>query len=127
MPVFGAHRQPLCFVQHTYTISGLVDGLKFNPVTGVVWALQNNDANATLSIIDPTTHTVSGPLSYGPPYMYTMPGLPPCTRLRRRRFPQRQSLPQLHQPVNPTNSVLQVLTNGNSPSGTLNTASIITA
>ena len=50
-------------VQHTYTISGLVDGLKVNRVTGMVWALQNNDANATLSIIDPTTHTVSGPLS----------------------------------------------------------------
>lgn len=30
-------------------------------------------------------------------------------------------------PVNPTNSVLQVLTNGNNPSGTLNTVSIITA
>jgi hypothetical protein len=29
--------------------------------------------------------------------------------------------------VNPTDSVLQVLTNGNSPSGTLNTASMITA
>jgi DNA-binding beta-propeller fold protein YncE len=57
-------------VQHNYTISGLVDGLKFNPVTGMVWALQNNDGNATLSIIDPITHTVSGPLSYAaPPYV----------------------------------------------------------
>ena len=46
-------------VQHTYSIPGLVDGLKFNPVTGKVWALQNNDGNATLSIIDPTTHAVS--------------------------------------------------------------------
>src|ERR1700722_20930876 len=61
-------------VQHNYTISGLVDGLKFNPTTGMVWALQNNDANATLSIINPTTHTVSGPLKYGPPYVYTTPG-----------------------------------------------------
>jgi hypothetical protein len=61
-------------VQHTYTISGLVDGLKFNPVTGMVWALQNNDANAKLSIINPTTQTVSGPLRYGPPYTYTTPG-----------------------------------------------------
>ena len=54
-------------VQHTYSIPGLVDGLKFNPVTGKVWALQNNDGNATLSIIDPTTHAVSGPLSYAAP------------------------------------------------------------
>jgi hypothetical protein len=60
--------------QHTYSIPGLVDGLKFNPTTGMVWALQNNDANATLSIIDPTTQTVSGPLRYGPPYVYTTPG-----------------------------------------------------
>src|SRR5262249_18057983 len=48
-------------IQHTYAIPGLVDGLKINPVTGVVWALQNNDGNATLSLINPTTHAVSGP------------------------------------------------------------------
>ena len=51
-------------VQHVYSISGLVDGLKFNPVTGMIWALQNNDANSTLSLINPTTHAVSGPLKY---------------------------------------------------------------
>src|SRR5208282_2809421 len=28
-------------VQNMYAISGLVDGLKVNPVTGTVWALQN--------------------------------------------------------------------------------------
>src|SRR5271170_2815722 len=50
-------------VQHTYTIPGLVDGLKFNPATGIVWALQNNDSNATLSLINPTTHAVTSPLS----------------------------------------------------------------
>ena len=48
-------------VQHNYTISGLVDGLKFNPVTGMVWALQNNDANATLSIINPDDAHGLGP------------------------------------------------------------------
>ena len=47
-------------VQHQYTIAGLVDGLKINPTTGIVWALQNNDGNATLSLINPTTHVVSG-------------------------------------------------------------------
>jgi len=25
-------------VEHTYTVTGLVDGLKFSPVTGMVWA-----------------------------------------------------------------------------------------
>ena len=54
-------------VQKTYSIPGLVDGLKFNPVTGMVWALQNNDGNATLSIINPTTNTVSSALMYSPP------------------------------------------------------------
>jgi hypothetical protein len=51
-------------VLHTYTVSGLVDGLKFNPVTRKVWALQNNDGNASLTIIDPTTHTQSAALTY---------------------------------------------------------------
>jgi hypothetical protein len=113
-------------VQHTYTISGLVDGLKFNPVTGMVWALQNNDANATLSIIDPTTHTVSGPLSYGPPYMYTTPG-PLARGYDDVAFLGGKVYLSYTNPVNPTDSVLQVLNNGNSPSGTLTTTSILTA
>ena len=41
-----------------------VDGLKFNPVTGELWALQNQDGNPTLTLIDPKTHTVSDPLSF---------------------------------------------------------------
>jgi hypothetical protein len=46
-------------------------GLKVNPVTGMVWALQNQDGNSTLSLINPTTNTVSSPLSYAsPPYVY---------------------------------------------------------
>ena len=35
--------------------------MKVNPVTGMVWALQNQDGNATLSLINPTTNTVSSP------------------------------------------------------------------
>jgi len=113
-------------VQHTYTISGLVDGLKFNPVTGMVWALQNNDANATLSIINPTTHTVSGPLSYGPPYMYTTPG-PLARGYDDVAFLGGKVYLSYTNPVSPTDSVLQVLNNGNSPSGTLTTTSILAA
>src|SRR5215469_2148199 len=30
-------------VENTYSVPGLVDGLKVNPSTGMVWALQNND------------------------------------------------------------------------------------
>jgi len=46
-------------VQHTYTIAGSADGLKFNPNTGQIWALQNQDANSTLTIINPATQATS--------------------------------------------------------------------
>ena len=51
-------------VQHTYDIAGSVDGLKYNPTTGKVWALQNQDGNSTLSLIDPKTHKVSAPIPF---------------------------------------------------------------
>ena len=54
-------------IEHTYTIAGSVDGLKYNPYTGQIWALQNQDGNSTLSLIDPVTHQVTGPLSYANP------------------------------------------------------------
>src|SRR5216684_760469 len=46
-------------ILHTYTIAGSVDGLKYNPVTGQIWALQNQDGNSTISLIDPVTHQVT--------------------------------------------------------------------
>jgi hypothetical protein len=112
-------------VQHTYSISGLVDGLKLNPVTGKVWALQNNDGNATLSIIDPTTHTVSGPLSYAsPPYVY---GSSSSRGYDDVAFLGGKVYLSYTNPVNPTDPVLQVLNNGNNPTGTLTTTTILTA
>jgi hypothetical protein len=59
-------------VVHTYTAAGLADGLKYDPVTGTVWVLNNNDDNSTLQSIDPTTQTISPspPLMYGPGYVY---------------------------------------------------------
>ena len=112
-------------VQHSYTISGLVDGLKFNPVTGMVWALQNNDGNATLSIIDPTTHTVSGPLSYAaPPYVY---GSNSARGYDDVAFLGGNVYLSYTNPVNATDPVLQILNNGNSPTGTLTTTNILTA
>jgi hypothetical protein len=39
----------------TYPVAGHNDGLRYNPTTGDLWALQNEDANATLIIIDPAT------------------------------------------------------------------------
>jgi hypothetical protein len=37
---------------HAYAIEGSVDGLKYNPQTGMVWALQNQDGRSSLSLID---------------------------------------------------------------------------
>jgi hypothetical protein len=51
-------------VRHMYSIAGSVDGLKVDPRTGRVWALQNQDGNSTLSLINPKAHTVTGPIPY---------------------------------------------------------------
>jgi hypothetical protein len=42
---------------HTYSVPGHSDGLKVDPPTHLVWALQNEDADANLVIINPETHT----------------------------------------------------------------------
>ena len=57
-------------VQNSYTIDGSVDGLKYNPNTGLVWALQNQDANSQLSIINPATKAVTS-YTYGGLYNTT--------------------------------------------------------
>jgi len=41
-------------VQNTYTLGGNVDGLKYNPNTGLIWALQNQDGN-TVKVQEPKT------------------------------------------------------------------------
>jgi hypothetical protein len=51
-------------IKQTYTIAGSVDGLKMDPETGLVWAMQNQDGNSTLTLIDPKTNTTTGPISY---------------------------------------------------------------
>lgn len=42
-------------VVRTFTVVGHNDGLRYNITAGELWALQNEDANATLIIIDPNT------------------------------------------------------------------------
>jgi len=112
-------------VEQTYTIAGLVDGLKFNPVTGMVWALQNNDGNSTLSIINPTTNTVSSALMYqSPPYVY---GATSGRGYDDVAFLGGKVYMSYSNPVNPTDPVVQMLTQGNTPSGTLTTTNILTA
>jgi hypothetical protein len=57
-------------VQHTWTVDGLADGLKYDPRTGDVWVLNNNDGNANLQLINPATGQLSTPLAYAAPYVY---------------------------------------------------------
>jgi hypothetical protein len=52
-------------VQRQFSIAGYADGLKIDPRTGFVWALQNQDGNSTLTLIDPEDGiTPSSPLEY---------------------------------------------------------------
>ncbi len=57
----------------TYTVPGHNDGLRVNPNTHQVWALQNEDANPNLVIIDPkaftqTQYTFAAPPPHGGGY-----------------------------------------------------------
>ena len=42
-------------VAHIYTVPGHNDGVKLDPTTGKIWAMQNEDANPNLVIINPET------------------------------------------------------------------------
>src|ERR1700676_152221 len=59
-------------VEYTYTAKGHNDGLKVDPSTDLLWALQNEDANANLVIINPATHQQTfytfGPTLHGGGY-----------------------------------------------------------
>jgi hypothetical protein len=46
-------------VLQTFIVSGSVDGLKVDPRAGLVWALQNQDGNSTLTLINPATAATS--------------------------------------------------------------------
>jgi hypothetical protein len=57
---------------HIYTLLGHNDGLKVDPSTHLLWALQNEDLNPNLVIIDPVTHDQKfysfGPTPHGGGY-----------------------------------------------------------
>ena len=46
-------------VMKVYTLADKTDGLKFNPFDGKIYALQNEDANPHLVLIDPVTGTMT--------------------------------------------------------------------
>ncbi len=45
-------------IQNQWSIAGNVDGLRADP-TGLVWALQNNDGNSTLTTINPASNATT--------------------------------------------------------------------
>jgi hypothetical protein len=51
-------------IEHQFSIAGSVDGLKRDPRTGLIWALQNQDGRSTLTLINPRTETLRGPFQY---------------------------------------------------------------
>jgi hypothetical protein len=94
-------------VRQTYSIAGSVDGLKVDPRTGRVWALQNQDGNSTLSLINPKTHTVTGPIPYA--VKSATQGFDDVV------FRGNQVFMSYTNPVAPTDPTIQLLQNGSSP------------
>jgi hypothetical protein len=104
-------------IVHTYDIAGSVDGLKFDPVTEKIWALQNQDGNSTLTIIDPVTHHVSKPLA---------PEVTSATRgFDDVVFQDGKVFLSYTNPVNNGDAVIVSLDNGNHPTGELETDPIL--
>ena len=59
-------------IVHTYTVPGHNDGLKIDPSTQLLWAIQNEDATPNLVIINPQSHQQKlysfGPTPHGGGY-----------------------------------------------------------
>jgi len=109
-------------VRATFSLPGSIDGLKFNPASNMVFALKNQDANSNQYLIDPTTNTVSGPLSYGSGYVY---GANSSHGYDDVAFDGGKVFLSYTNPANVGDPVIQMLDNGNDPAGTLTTTSIL--
>ncbi|MDQ2801669.1 MAG: hypothetical protein M3Y41_02895, partial [Pseudomonadota bacterium] len=109
-------------VQNTYTIAGEADRLKFDPRTGDVWALQNQDANSTVILINPATQQVSDPLKYDSGYVY---GTDSARGYDDVAFNGGNVFLSYTNPVNPGDPVIERLLNGTAPFGTLETSSVL--
>jgi hypothetical protein len=109
-------------VENTYTIQGLADGLKYDPATGNVWVLLNNDGNSTLQFINPATQQISGPLQYGSGYVY---GASSSRGFDDVVFDGNRVFLSETNPVNPGDPVIVQLLNGQAHFGTLQTKGIL--
>lgn len=108
--------------ESTYTVTGLADGLKVDPTTGNVWVLLNNDGNATLRFINPLTHQISAPLTYGSGYVY---GANSTRGFDDVAFDGSRVFMSETNPANPGDPVIVQVLNGNAPFGTIETRGIL--
>ncbi|HWX27924.1 MAG TPA: alkaline phosphatase family protein [Steroidobacteraceae bacterium] len=109
-------------VENTYTSMGLADGLKYDPVTGNVWVLNNNDGNSTLQFINPATAQISAPLQYDSGYVY---GSTSSRGFDDVVFDGNRVFLSETNPANPGDPVIVQLLNGQAPFGTLKTTAIL--
>lgn len=109
-------------IQHTYSLPGSIDGLKYDPATGDLFALKNQDGNSHLYTIDPNTQAVSGPLDYAPPYVY---GADSTRGFDDAAFQNGNVYLSYTNPGSNGGSVIAQLDQGNTPSGALTLTSIV--
>jgi hypothetical protein len=109
-------------IEHIYTAAALADGLKFDPITGNVWVLNNNDGNARLQFINPTINRISAPLDYAPPYVY---GNNSARGFDDVMFAGQAVFLSETNPINPGDPVVVELVNGTAPFGELRTSTVL--
>ena len=107
-------------VVQKWTVDGLADGLKYDPVTGDVWVLNNNDGNANLQLINPATGQLSTPMDYAAPYVY---GAGSTRDYDDVVFDGGRVFFSYTNLANPGDPVIQELTNGTAPFGITRSAS----
>jgi glutamine cyclotransferase len=94
-------------VRHVQSIPGYVDGLKVDPRSGLVWAMQNQDGNSTLTLLNPKTGTASTPIAYA------------VTSGSRGYddvvFRFNQAFVSYTNPTGPTDPTIQLVQNGSNP------------
>jgi hypothetical protein len=95
-------------ILNQYSVPGSVDGLKVQPDTGMVWCLQNQDGNSTLTLIVPGQGIT--PQS---PYKYAVPSS--SRGYDDVVFRGDQIFLSYTNPVNPTDRTIQLLQNGSNP------------
>ncbi len=94
-------------IVHQFSMAGSVDGLKIDPATGIIWALQNQDGNSTLSLIDRSMETVTGPFQYA--VKSAIHGYDDVVFLGGKKYLSYTN------PSGPNDPTIQLLVNGSNP------------